>query len=159
MADETQFSLRLERITGYQFETRFDLDHLEPLVLDEPEPLGEDKGPNASRLVGAAVGNCLSASLLFCLQKAKQRVNQIKTDVVGTSRRNERGRWRIARLEVTITLDVAADHAERITRCLALFEDYCVVTASVRKGIQVDVMVKDSKGNEMFYQSGAEVCD
>ncbi|KPK34019.1 MAG: hypothetical protein AMJ65_18940, partial [Phycisphaerae bacterium SG8_4] len=129
----------------------------EPLLLDEPEPLGDDRGPNASRLVGAAVGNCLSASLLFCLEKAKQHVNGIKTDVVGTSRRNEMGRWRIARLEVRITLDVEADHAERLKRCLSLFEDYCVVTASVRKGIQVDVEVTDPKGNKLFRQDGAEV--
>lgn len=157
MPDETQFSLSLDRITNYQFETRFDNDQLEPLLLDEPVPLGDDKGPNASRLVGAAVGDCLSASLLFCLEKAKQQVNGIKTNVVGTMRRNERGRWRIAELDVRITLDVVADHAKRVNRCLSLFEDYCVVTASVRKGVLVNVVVLDPQGNEMFKQDSTEV--
>ncbi|NIS65932.1 MAG: OsmC family peroxiredoxin, partial [Gemmatimonadales bacterium] len=47
MAEHTGFSLRLERITGYEFETRFDWNQVEPLLLDEPEPLGGSKGPNA----------------------------------------------------------------------------------------------------------------
>jgi len=157
MPDETRFSLSLDRITNYQFETRFDNDQLEPLLLDEPVPLGDDKGPNASRLVGAAVGDCLSASLLFCLDKAKQQVNGIKTDVVGTMRRNERGRWRITELDVRITLDVVANQAQRVNRCLSLFEDYCVVTASVRKGIPVNVAVFDPQGNELFRQNGPDL--
>ena len=131
MSDENRFSLTLNRITDYQFETQFDNEQLKPLIVDEPAPLGEDKGPNASRLVGTAVGNCLSASLLFCLEKAKQHVKSIKTDVAGTLRRNERGRWRITQLDVHITLDVEADRVARVDRCLGLFEDYCVVTASV----------------------------
>ena len=159
MSDETQFSLNLNRITKYQFETRFDNDQLAPLLLDEPVPLGDDKGPNASRLVGAAVGDCLSASLLFCLEKAKQHVNGIKTDVVGTMRRNEKGRWRIAQLDVRITLDVVADQVQRVSRCLNLFEDYCVVTASVRKGIPVNVLVLDPQDNELFKQDSPEVVE
>lgn len=156
MSEETRFSLSLERITSYQFEARFDNDRIDPLLLDEPVPLGDDKGPNASRLVGAAVGDCLSASLLFCLEKAKQQVNGIKTDVVGTMRRNEKGRWRIAELDVRITLDVLGNHAQRMNRCLALFEDYCVVTASVRKGIPVKVAVIDPQGNELFTRNADE---
>jgi len=157
MSEDSKFSLSLDRITKYQFEARFDNDRLDPLLIDEPVPLGDDKGPNASRLVGAAVGDCLSASLLFCLEKAKLQVNGIKTDVVGTIRRNEQGRLRIAEIDVQITLDVAADQVQRVSRCLSLFEDYCVVTASVRKGIPVSVRVLDPQGSELFKQGGEEV--
>ncbi len=150
MAEHTGFSLRLERITGYEFETRFDWNQVEPLLLDEPEPLGGSKGPNASRLVGAAVGNCLSASLLFCLEKAKQDVKAIRTEVAGTMMRNERKRLRIGKLDVHITLDVDAREPDRVTRCLELFEDYCVVTASVRKGISTSVVVTDPAGVELY---------
>jgi len=156
MPDENKFSVSLTRTTNYQFTASFDKHYLEPLPLDEPRPLGDDKGPNASRLVGAAVGNCLSASLLFCLDKAKQRVNGIKTDVLGTLSRNERGRWRITQLDVQIALDVAADQAERVKRCLDLFEDYCVVTASVRKGIAVNVLVTDPQGRELYRQDAPD---
>ena len=157
MPEENRFSLSLEHIADYEFEARFDWEMVEPLLLDEPEPLGGRKGPNAARLIGAAVANCLSASLLFCLEKAKQRVESIGTDVAGTVRRNERGRWRLAQLDVHIRLDVQAGQPERVKRCLDLFEDYCVVTPSVRKGVQVNVRVTDPDGNEMYSQESSPV--
>lgn len=71
MTENGAFSLTLERVGNYEFETRFDLEHLPPILLDEPPPLGSNRGPNASRMLAAPVGNCLSASLLFCLEKSK----------------------------------------------------------------------------------------
>lgn len=152
MTDHPQFTLTLEHVKDYEFTAHFDWDHVPPLLLDEPDPLGGSKGPNASRLVGAAVGNCLSASLLFCLQKAKQPVRSIAAKVTGTMRRNERGRLRIGRLDVEIVIDVAAEQPERVQRCLELFEDYCVVTGSVRKGIPVGVVVSDPQGQQLYRQ-------
>ena len=114
MSHENQFSLSMERLTGYEFETRFDWEDVPPLLLDEPEPLGGGRGPNASRLIGAAVANCLSASLVFCLEKSKQRVKGIRTDVEGAVQRNSKGRWRLARIDVHITVDVEADQQKRV---------------------------------------------
>jgi len=149
MADHTQLSLTLERLQDYEFKTTFDWD-VKTLLLDEPEPIGGGKGPNASRLVGAAVGNCLSASLLFCLDKAKQTVKSLKTEVKGTLRRNERKRLRLGSFDVHITIDIEASEPARVTRCIELFEDYCVVTASVRKGVEVNVVVSDAAGRELY---------
>jgi uncharacterized OsmC-like protein len=155
MADERRFSLSLRRTVDYQFVTTFDKDGVSPLLLDEPKPLGADKGPNAARLIGAAVGNCLSASLLFCLERAKQTVNGFATDVEGFVRRDEGGRWRLAQLDVQLVLDLTVDRAERVKRCLELFEDYCVVTPSIRKGLQLNVVVTDTQGNELYRGDGA----
>jgi hypothetical protein len=58
--------------------------------MDEPEPLGEGTGPNAARVLAAAIGNCLSASLLFCLDKARVEVSVVRTKVTGSIVRNEK---------------------------------------------------------------------
>ena len=73
---------------------------------------------------------------------------------MGTMRRNEKGRLRIGTLDVAINLDVADADPHRLKRCLELFEDYCVVTASVRRGIEVRVKVTDPQGNELYVDSG-----
>jgi uncharacterized OsmC-like protein len=148
--EHDQFAVHLDRRDRYEFEARFDGENVEPLVVDEPEPLGRSRGPNAARLIGAAVGNCLSSSLMFCLEKARQNLRDLRTDVVGTMMRNPRGRLRVGKLDVRITLDVAADQPERARRCFELFEDYCVVTAAVRQGIPVSVVIVDPAGRELF---------
>ena len=60
MADG-QFTISVEQADKFEFRIRFD-DGKE-LLMDEPEPLGSGKGPNPSRLISAAIGYCLSASL------------------------------------------------------------------------------------------------
>ena len=153
MSDEREFRLRLERIDGYEFETTFDMEGVKLLILDEPKPLGKARGPNAARLLGAAVGNCLSASLLFCLEKFRVGVNTISTEVKGTIKRLEGGRMRVEKLEVDISIDTEGDEPKRIGKCLSKFEDYCVVTGSIRDVIDVQVSVKDKKSNQLLYDS------
>lgn len=139
---EPRFSLTLDRIEKYRFDAHFDDDSWPALRLDEPEPLGEGTGPNASRVLGAAIGNCLSASLLFCLEKARVPVGDVTTRVEGRMTRNERGRLRIGEMKVTIQPRVEGIPRSRLERCMELFEDFCVVTASVRDGLDVKVEVE-----------------
>ncbi len=146
MAGEGTFSLTLKRLENFQFQVHFDWENVAPVLMDEPEPLGARSGPNASRLLGAAVGNCLSASLLFCLQKSQVAVEGMETRVEGEYTRNERGRLRVGTLNVEIQLTLPDPEHPRIQRCLELFEDYCVVTGSVRKAIPVRVRVVDQNG-------------
>ena len=140
---DMEFTLQLTRQKDYQFNVQFDLAGVPNLQLDEPPPLGTESGPNASRLVAAAVANCLSASLLFCLGKFKQDPQGVTAHVTGKMARNEQGRLRIGGLAVEIRLGQAV---ERLAHCAEQFEDFCVVTDSVRKGIPVSVRVLDAAG-------------
>jgi organic hydroperoxide reductase OsmC/OhrA len=45
-------------------------------------------------------------------------------------------------IAVTLRPTVAVADRDRTTRCLDLFEDFCVVTQSVRKGIDIEVDVE-----------------
>lgn len=125
---------------GYRFRADFG-DSFETLLMDEPPPLGDSDGPNASRVLAAAIGNCLSASLLFCLRRSHIDVVSFTTEVYVVPDRNERGRLRIPSIRVRLSPVLAGDARERASRCLDIFEDYCVVSASVRDGIDVTVAV------------------
>jgi uncharacterized OsmC-like protein len=135
----TQFTIHAERIDGYEFRVCFDKQHFAELRLDEPVPLGKDRHPNASRLLAASVGNCLAASLLFCLSKANIQVRRLSADVSCELVRNERRRLRIGKISVTLHPELVDS---RGLKCLEEFEDFCVVTESVRRGIKVDVTVE-----------------
>jgi uncharacterized OsmC-like protein len=103
--------------------------------------LGKGNGPAPSRLLAAAVMNCLASSLLYCLRKSRVDVSEMRASVVGTLGRSERGRLRIDSLDVTLEPGVAPEQLDRMSRCERLFEDYCVVTESVRRGIDVRVRI------------------
>ncbi len=142
MSDHPTFSVDLERLERFQFDVTFDDAAWSPIRLDEPVPIGDGTAPNAARLIGAAIGNCLAASLLFCLQKSRVEVAGITAHVEGSLERNEKGRMRIGSVKVTLRPTLDGVPPERFGRCLELFEDFCVVTQSVRDGIDVDVMVE-----------------
>lgn len=144
------FTFELEQERDFEFRVRFDAPGVETLLLDEPPPLGGGRGPNAARLIGAAVANCLTSSLLFCMRKFKQTPGPLKATVRGELVRNDKGRMRIGRFDVTIQLADAAVDIGHFDRCLAQFEDFCVVTESVRHGIPVGVHVVDAAGSEVF---------
>jgi organic hydroperoxide reductase OsmC/OhrA len=139
--DEREFNLTLTLREGFKFDAEFDGAKMANLLFDEPEPIGEDEGPNAARVLGAAVGNCLSASLLFCLKKARVDVDGMQTEVRGHITRNDKGRLRIQKLSVRLLTEIPPEDQSRVDRCLGIFEDFCIVSGSVRQGIDIDVEV------------------
>ncbi len=134
------FKIAIEQIKDYEFQVRFDKESYAPVTLDEPPPLGRDSAPNPARFLAAAIGDCLSASLLFCLRRAKVEVQGIAAEVSVELVRNEQKRLRIGTVDVKLHPRVA-ENGEAYRACLEAFEDFCVVTQSVRNGIDVRVQV------------------
>jgi uncharacterized OsmC-like protein len=112
------------------------------VVFDEPAPLGDNTAPSAAAMIGAAVGNCLAASLTFCLRRARMDVQDMTAHVTTHVGRNEKGRYRIRGIDVELVPVLGA--AANLGRCEALFEDFCIVTASVQQGIPVHLSLKDA---------------
>ena len=146
MTDDASIRLLLEQEGPYAFKVSFDGTALEALHTDEATPLGGGTGPGPSDLLLAGVANCLSASLLFALRKFKNVPGPIRAEITGRKERNAAGRWRIPRADVTITLSDKAANLGNFERVMAQFEEFCIVTQSVREGIAVDVTVIDADG-------------
>jgi uncharacterized OsmC-like protein len=142
MSDERGFQVSVAREEDFVFKVDFGLDGVGDLVMDEPEPLGGATGPNASKVLAAAIGNCLCASLMFCLQRSRVEVRGVEASVSGVLVRNEGGRWRIKEMNVEIAPDVDDEHRKQLERCVEIFEDFCIVSSSVRQGIPINVKVK-----------------
>ncbi|MCM3881974.1 MAG: OsmC family protein [Vicinamibacterales bacterium] len=142
MSDTRDHHVTLRFTRGFEFVAHFeDTPGLPPLFFDEPSPLGAGAAPNAAAVLGAAIGDCLSASLVFCLRKARLDVLDLTTHVVTHVTRNEQGRFRVSGIDVEINPQLSKADDARFQRCEDLFEDFCVVTESVRQGIPVKVTV------------------
>ena len=137
-------SVTITQKQGYQFLVDFGAG-MPTLLTDEPKPLGQEVGPAPTHLLLAAIANCLSASLLFSLQKFKQDAGGITTTATCTVDRNEKNRLRIQYIDVAIRLAKEGAKLEHLDRVIAQFEDFCTVTQSVRAGIPVEITVVDCK--------------
>jgi len=142
---QPQETVRLTQVQDYQFEARFG-ETMPVLHTDEPAPLGQGQGPSPVQLLCAAVGNCLSASLLFALRKYRQDPGRLACDVSAEVGRNADGRLRVLQMQATLTMGVPGHTLQHLERVLGSFESFCTVTQSVREGIPVAVSVCDGHG-------------
>ena len=138
-------TVRLAQRQDYQFDVQFG-PGVPMLLADEPAPLGQGLGPSPVQLLAAAVGNCLSDSLLFALRKFKQKPEPLQCEVSAEVGRNAEGRVRVLGLQATLTLGVPGEALEHLERVLGTFESYCTVTQSIAQGIPVRVQVIDAQG-------------
>jgi uncharacterized OsmC-like protein len=152
MSENRDYKVSLRFVRGYEFVATFpDSEALPPIVFDEPAPLGEGSGPNAAAVLAAAIGNCLAASMAFCLRKARLEPLDVTAEVVAHVARNEQGRFRIKGIDVELAPEVLEADRPRLKRCEQLFEDFCIVTESVRRGIPVNVkVIEPAKGAKEY---------
>ncbi|MEJ2788411.1 MULTISPECIES: OsmC family protein [unclassified Pseudoxanthomonas] len=156
MSESQTVSITLEQEDDYAFRIRFDDTTIAELMTDEPEPLGKGEGPNPTRLLMSAVANCLSASLLFALRKFKNSPGKLVTHATAELVRNEQGRLRVGHIHADIRLAEAGTAHASLERILAQFENFCVVTESVRHGIDVSVSITDADGVQLHGTARAD---
>lgn len=149
MDEPHSFQLELEQQSEYGFLVEFDWPDVDELLLDESEPLGDPADPNAARLIGAAAANGLSSSQSL-IRGFKRTPGMLRAGVPGQLTRNVQGQLRVGRYDVTIRLADEARAIQHFDRFLAQFEDFCVVTESVRHGIPIGVRIVDAGGVEVF---------
>ena len=138
--------IELVRQSDYRFEARFDDPRIPMMLTDEPAPLGGNAGPNPSRLLAVAVANCLAASLLFAMRKFKSDPGALRAVATVQMTRNPQNRLRVGRIAVDLHLGTGASEVPMLDRILGQFEEFCIVTQSVRPAFPVDVRVLDKTG-------------
>ncbi|HZH42836.1 MAG TPA: OsmC family protein [Lysobacter sp.] len=151
--------LSLEQEGDYAFRVSFHERALAPLLTDEAPPLGDGRGPSPALLLLTSIANCLAASLLFALRKYRNTPGVLRAEVVATPIRNAEGRWRIPSATVELQLADGGEAYTQLERILEQFEQFCVVTQSVRDGIDVAVNVRDAHGRVLHgdksFEAGA----
>lgn len=152
ISEDNQFTIELKHLEGLEFRVRFDQKQMEEMLVGKPPSDSGGTGPNASRLLAAAAANCLSASLLYCIGKNDPPAGSLRTRATCHLNRNEKGRTRIQSIAITLEVNRELEQALRMKRCLDLYEDFSVVTASLRQGFPVDVRVVNRQG-ETLHQS------
>jgi organic hydroperoxide reductase OsmC/OhrA len=132
------------------FKTNIGLGHFNDFFIDET--LDDDKilkGPDAAQMLGMAILSCLSASLIFCLNKRGLNPDDLEARAIISFKKIEKGFTRIKQIDVKIAPKTGDEATlKRLNQCLRemksenmMFEENCIITESVREGIKVNVDV------------------
>ena len=70
----------------------------------------------------------------------------MRTEVRTKLVRNENGRVRVGSIDVVIHPEVSLEDWPRLRRCIDVFRDFCIVSQSVKQGIDINVEVKPPAG-------------
>lgn len=139
---KSQVGIKLEEEMIY----RCDLGQIQmsDLFIDEQHKRTIDKiGPNPSKLLALSVLSCLASSFTFCLQKKNFSLSDIEGTAVITSKRNKKGFWRLKNIDVKLNPKI--DNPEMLKRadqCKDSFEEYCVISESIREGIKINLKLE-----------------
>jgi uncharacterized OsmC-like protein len=133
MSDK-RVSVSLKQQQDYRFEVKF-AEHM---------PV-----PSPVQMLCAAVGNCLSDSLLFAFRKFKQVPEPMQCVVNAEVGRNPENRLRVLNMNARLELGVPSNELEHLERVLGQFEAFCTVTQSVGLGIPITIEVFDSQGQQV----------
>ncbi|MHA1793023.1 MAG: OsmC family protein [Promethearchaeota archaeon] len=117
------------------------------IIIDEPEDFhGTNKGPSAVEYLAFGIGGCLGSSFMFCLKKMEVSIKDLEIilDVKLTHVDEGNGFTPLRIVNIIANLEVTLENNEDhdiLDLCISSFKKYCSVTASVIKGIPVDVKV------------------
>ncbi len=147
--ENTVVDIKLEQ--DMIFKVNLGSDKIKELFIDET--LGEKSqvwGPDAAQLLAMALLGCLNASFLFCLQKRNLTVDELEAQAEVSFKKIEKGYTRVDKIDVKIVPKTKNPVTlKRINQCIKkmksgnmFFEETCIITESVRQGINVNVDVE-----------------
>ncbi|TFG15798.1 MAG: OsmC family peroxiredoxin [Promethearchaeota archaeon] len=147
--ENTIVNLTLEK--DLIFKVNLGYEKLKELFIDETfDERSKVWGPDAAQLLAMAMLACLNASFLFCLHKRNLTVDDLDAQAEISFKKNEKGYIRVKKIDVRI-IPKTSDPAtlKRIEQCMKkikddkmFFEESCIITASVREGIEVAVNIE-----------------
>ena len=147
--ENTKVSINLESDMIFKLQNAY--KDLDSLLIDETlEDQKEKVGPDAASLLGLAVISCLSASLLFCLNKRNLTLDDLQAKADISFKEPKKGYKRVASIDVKMIPKTSNPEVlKRLKQCIKeikdghmFFEESCIITPSVREGINVEVKIE-----------------
>jgi len=114
---------------------------MDNLYIDESNKKKNEKiGPSPIKLLGLSVLGCLAASFSFCLQKKDFSLSELEGKAEVTIARNEKTFWRVKKIDIELNPKInTPEMRKRADQCREFFEQYCIISESLRTGFEVNV--------------------
>lgn len=144
MSNELKTKVRLKLEEQMLFKCDLGQSMNQNLYIDERNKKVTNKiGTFSTKLLALSVLGCFAASFEFYLQKKEFSLSDLDGKAEVTLARNDKGFWRVKKIDIEILpkVDNPKMH-KRTDQCKKLFEQYCIISESLRKGFEVNVNLK-----------------
>ena len=147
--ENTKVSIRLKKEMIFELQNTY--KNLNSLLIDETlDDEIEKVGPDAASLLGMAVISCLSASFIFCMNKRNLTLDDLEAKADISFKEPRPGYKRIDTIDVKIIPKTSDPGVlKRVKQCIKeikgghmFFEESCIITPSVREGINIQVKLE-----------------
>lgn len=114
---------------------------MDTLYIDEKHDKNSERiGPSPVKLLALSVLGCLAASFSFCLNKKEFSLSDLLGHAEVTIARNDKHLWRVKKIDVRISPKIdTPELRKRADQCAKFFEQYCIISESLRNGIEVNL--------------------
>jgi len=118
--------------------------HFDDIHIDEPESFhGTDKGPSPVEFFLIGIGGCLGSTFAYCLQKQDVEIDTLEVVVDGQLKHaGPKLSLQLVNIEAELLITARESKSyDKIERCIKDFQDYCILTNSITRGVPIDVKV------------------
>jgi uncharacterized OsmC-like protein len=123
------------------------------LLLPAPTPVGVGYGPEAVTLLNMSTTYCMTASLNYYLAKARVVPTTLRAKGHVGMRLTEEQFRRVKSIEIDIRIEVDEKERKRLMRALDRFNDFCIITESIKGSFPINVRVHHPWGvHEMLIE-------
>ena len=111
------------------------------LYIDEKNKKENEKiGTSPAKLLALSVLSCLALSFSFCLKKENFSLSGFEGNAEVIITRNDKGFWRVKKINVEMNPKIDTPKMrKRADQCRKFFEQYCIISESLRSGFEVNV--------------------
>lgn len=144
MSDELKTRVNLKLEEQMLFKCDLGQNKMHNIYIDERQRKETDKiGTSPAKLLGLSLLGCLAASFEFCLRKRDFSIKDLDGTAEVIIARNEKGFWRVKKIDIDI-IPLVDDPKmrKRADQCKKFYEQFCIISESLRKGFEVNVNLK-----------------
>ena len=117
---------------------------MQDLYIDERNKKKTEKiGPSPIKLLALSVLGCLAVCFEFCLQKKGFTLSDLDGRAEVTFTRKDKEFWRIRKIDIDLLPKIDnTEMRKSVAQCKNLFEQHCIISESLRKGMEINVNLK-----------------
>ncbi|MFW9865332.1 MAG: OsmC family protein [Candidatus Thorarchaeota archaeon] len=140
MSNELKTKVSLKQEEEMIFKCDLGQIKMDSLYIDEKHDKNSERiGPSPVKLLALSVLGCLAASFSFCLKKKEFLLSDLRGHAEVRIARNDKHLWRVKKIDVKIIPKIdTPELRKRADQCAKFFEQYCIISESLRNGIEVN---------------------